>query len=559
MFPITLNRSLYCLLLLLVFMRPDPVLAEAEFDAAIFQESIRQSMGNSVLGYAVVVADRNGIIAKVSDGYARAPGDGNLRMKTFAPANIGSATKLMTGVALLDMLEQHMVTSLSVTSQLNTPMVFYTPDRWRTVYAVDHPELRRITLRHLLSHQSGLAAEPGSGGSHGTKIGRALSQGATASAIGNGRQQYNNNNFTILGYVIASIAYPNEIDRFERENEHAGLADYNRRAAEFYLSRYERYIRERFLPKTLVQISPTCRPGADIPNGRFAKEYSSRTDPSGSFTDAGYCRSQGSWFFSAQELVQFARSLELSSRYVSSATRNLMFNDRAGSRTSALNQALAYNRAIVPGNFGTSIGLNWLAGHGGRTGNGHNAIVMRLPFERVGAGIVTSNEVNPTTLSNRLVSAYYDATRDWDEYNTDRPGSDIGNFNLSRPDPTLCRIACDNNAACEAWTYVKPGRQGPKARCWLKSAAPAPRSNSCCASGVKGASYDIDRPGSDIVNRALQRSDPALCRKLCGQESRCRAWTFVKPGVQGSAPRCYLKHSVPAVRHSSCCVSGRRP
>lgn len=38
---------------------------------------------------------------------------------------------------------------------------------------------------------------------------------------------------------------------------------------------------------------------------------------------------------------------------------------------------------------------------------------------------------------------------------------------------------------CVAWTYVNPGVQGPQARCWLKSAVPAPRPSTCCVSGIK--------------------------------------------------------------------------
>ena len=59
------------------------------------------------------------------------------------------------------------------------------------------------------------------------------------------------------------------------------------------------------------------------------------------------------------------------------------------------------------------------------------------------------------------------------EWNTDRPGNDIRDFNLGAPDYNLCRQACDGNASCKAWTYVNPGVQGPQARCYLKSPAPA--------------------------------------------------------------------------------------
>jgi hypothetical protein len=70
------------------------------------------------------------------------------------------------------------------------------------------------------------------------------------------------------------------------------------------------------------------------------------------------------------------------------------------------------------------------------------------------------------------------------EMNIDRPGMNLRNFDLALPDPKLCQNACQQNTACKAWTYVKPGIQGQLARCWLKSGVPAPRQNNCCVSGV---------------------------------------------------------------------------
>ena len=70
------------------------------------------------------------------------------------------------------------------------------------------------------------------------------------------------------------------------------------------------------------------------------------------------------------------------------------------------------------------------------------------------------------------------------EHGVDRPGADFRNFDLTSANPESCRTACVGDKQCRAWTYVKPGQQGPKARCWLKNLAPAPRSRDCCTSGV---------------------------------------------------------------------------
>jgi len=72
------------------------------------------------------------------------------------------------------------------------------------------------------------------------------------------------------------------------------------------------------------------------------------------------------------------------------------------------------------------------------------------------------------------------------EYNIDRPGRDYRDFDLSRPDPSLCRDACAGDPQCKAYTYVKPGFQRSSSRCWLKSSVPDAIRSDCCVSGVKG-------------------------------------------------------------------------
>jgi hypothetical protein len=71
------------------------------------------------------------------------------------------------------------------------------------------------------------------------------------------------------------------------------------------------------------------------------------------------------------------------------------------------------------------------------------------------------------------------------EVNTDHPGMDYKRIELDEPDPELARMLCAKDPNCKAFTYVKPGVQGPKAICYLKSGVPPARSNPNCISGVK--------------------------------------------------------------------------
>ena len=66
----------------------------------------------------------------------------------------------------------------------------------------------------------------------------------------------------------------------------------------------------------------------------------------------------------------------------------------------------------------------------------------------------------------------------------------------------------------------------------------------------------VDRPGGDYRNFNLSRSEPNSCLRACVADSRCVAWTYVKPNIQGPNARCWLKDVVPVPRQASCCHSG---
>ena len=71
------------------------------------------------------------------------------------------------------------------------------------------------------------------------------------------------------------------------------------------------------------------------------------------------------------------------------------------------------------------------------------------------------------------------------EDNTDRPGGDYRTVPLLQRLPEICQSSCRGDERCKAWTYVRPGVQGPFALCYLKDQTPAPRPSGCCVSGLK--------------------------------------------------------------------------
>jgi hypothetical protein len=154
----------------------------------------------------------------------------------------------------------------------------------------------------------------------------------------------------------------------------------------------------------------------------------------------------------------------------------------------------------------------------------------------------------------------------------DRPGGDYTSVVERTGDPASCAARCERDARCRAWSFSYPGVIGTNAVCWLKNRVVARVENSCCISGVKGAGVIEQRRGRDrAVEVGIDRlggdyrqfdtpSEPsgAACKAACEGETRCRIWTYVRPGYlgPGASARCYLKDQLRPPRRRPCCVSG---
>src|SRR5262249_32094487 len=126
----------------------------------------------------------------------------------------------------------------------------------------------------------------------------------------------------------------------------------------------------------------------------------------------------------------------------------------------------------------------------------------------------------------------------------------------------LCQHSCAGDSRCQAWTWVKPGIQGPAAHCWLKSRVPELVKDSCCNSGsarniqasTLRAENNVNRPFSDIGNVTTACWQP--CQSACAGNGQCWSWSWVRPGAQGPAGRCWLKSGAPHPIADTNCISG---
>ena len=75
-------------------------------------------------------------------------------------------------------------------------------------------------------------------------------------------------------------------------------------------------------------------------------------------------------------------------------------------------------------------------------------------------------------------------------------------------------------------------------------------------SSSAGAVDGTNLPGHDYAN--FDAPSAWVCRTTCGGESRCQAYTWVKPGIQGRSGHCWLKQSLPNIVMDRCCDSGPR-
>jgi hypothetical protein len=199
---------------------------------------------------------------------------------------------------------------------------------------------------------------------------------------------------------------------------------------------------------------------------------------------------------------------------------------------------------------------------------------------------VPAKSVDHNTISGRKVASghsppptVHSTTTMTMEHDTNYFGMDYNDGKLPRPKcgPECCRDACRKDPRCKAYTWVKPGVQGPTARCWLKHGVPAKSRDYNTISGRKVASghsppptvhstttmtmeHDTNYFGMDYNDGKLPRAncDAECCRDACRKDPRCKAYTWVKPGVQGPTARCWLKHGVPAKSRDYNTISGRK-
>jgi hypothetical protein len=128
-------------------------------------------------------------------------------------------------------------------------------------------------------------------------------------------------------------------------------------------------------------------------------------------------------------------------------------------------------------------------------------------------------------LSRFLLATVLTLSTSFNAYSHDLFGSDIAGLNVTNANE--CNNACNANANCLAWTFVKAGRLGPSARCFLKNPVPGPSFNATCPTDAEcvSGSKRFDGWCGDGQGDVLSCPAGLTCRpKTIMREQVCWIW-----------------------------------
>lgn len=149
--------------------------------------------------------------------------------------------------------------------------------------------------------------------------------------------------------------------------------------------------------------------------------------------------------------------------------------------------------------------------------------------------------------------------------NFDRPGGDYLSSPVPSGDPKVCALLCERDHRCRAWSFHYPTVTAG-AKCHLKKTVPPRVASDCCVSGVRGAGVvepksrlyetSIDRAGGDYRVFVMRKGSAVACRSACLADTKCRAWTYARPGYVGREAHCFLKKEIKPPRRRAGFISG---
>lgn len=376
------------------------------YNRAAFEARAKKAFEKDVMGYQAILLKNGQIVGEIAGGKARNAADGVVGMTTSTPANIGSTIKFTGGVTLLQLFESKDPVinpkGLTVDQWLDSPIWPFLPAVWQQNMDAS---IKLIKFRHLLQHKSGFrglaAADMGPDGDK--RMFDYLNKGIKAADM---TRDYENANFSLITYLVPMIAYPFFLDTVNKE---AAEKKWNPEGQEIHQRialAWEAYIKGMVYSRLTPPIDPSCNPTVDYPkeNRNWAPDYTSKNDTAkGATRDSrvnnGYCQAQGGWYITGRELAAFVANFRATSKLVSTATRDKMFDDDTS------NDRMVWSFTIEDDFIDSKFNWRNMPYMGGDHGGAHATILM-LPGDYYAVGIINSNDFSSYGVTARLLRAF---------------------------------------------------------------------------------------------------------------------------------------------------------
>ncbi|NRR32837.1 serine hydrolase [Oxalobacteraceae bacterium] len=368
---------------------------------------MRKAFDGDVMGYEAVLIKDGQVVAQAANGMARNVADGNVKMNTSMPANIGSTIKFTGGITLLNLFESKNTTinphGWSVDQWLDQPIYHYFPAIWQSNMDAS---IKQIKFRHLLQHRSGFRGLTANDkGDDGLKrMYDYLEKGIDQANFD--VRSYQNANFSLITYLTPVIADPGLLTKV---NQEAFAGNWKPEGAEIHkriADAWEKHIHGHIYSQITPPIRPSCNPTVEYPKmGRsWAPDYKSAgDDDKGTTRDSrasnGYCQAQGGWYITARELAAFVANYHASNTLVSGATRDKLFDDDQS------NERMVWSFTIGDTAINEKFHYKSLPYMGGDHGGAH-ATILALPGGYFAVGIINSDDFSSYGVTARLLRGF---------------------------------------------------------------------------------------------------------------------------------------------------------
>lgn len=363
-------------------------------DREALEQSLHAALAPNVMGYTFLLMKDGRLVSEGAGGLARNAADGEMKMTTRTPQNMGSLFKFITGVTVLHLLDRAPAGSAggnnSFETRLGAQVTLLYPQLWNS--AIKWPTIRGITFRHLLQHRSGFRACNTPLGCFGKRYNNSLF----------GVRDYENINFQLLGFLIPLYTNPELIPALNAVTKTVSEAEGDNHIQMVLSDRMDRFITQKMFPLAPGRISASCD-AANEYKATGAYGYISKSDTEkGIITSrkAGGkpCVGSGGYWMSIRDFGAFAAAALHSDRMLSEQARLEMY--RTGmAADDRLVWSSTQSDSWIADNFNMSTIILSNGAQPYEGGQGFSTVLLRLPLNYELMVFVNSKGMDANELS----------------------------------------------------------------------------------------------------------------------------------------------------------------